>query len=160
MKNKLTISIVAILAAGSFAFAQPSFQDGCKMQQQSSACAHSKMNNMNIFGRLDLSDAQKSAMEQNRKTNFQNMKYQYHNRIKMSNYLSIHGFDKVRFVRDRTQMAHGRAVHMADAFSRQYAILTPMQKKEFIKQLKDKETNMSMRMSGQGPRSGGCNFKR
>jgi Spy/CpxP family protein refolding chaperone len=158
MKNKLTISIVAILATGSLAFAQPFLKGDCPMQQQHRMCAHSKMNHMNIFEKLNLSDAQKSAMEQNRKAH--NMKFRNHNRVKMSNYLSIHGFDKARFIKDRTQMAHDRAAYMADAFSKQYAILTPVQKKEFIQLQKDREIMMPAKMAGQGSRDGNCSFKR
>ncbi len=158
MKNKLTLSIAAILAVGTLAFAQPSSNNGdCRMQQKCGMSKHAKMNHMNFFDKLNLTDAQKSTMEQNRKANFKNMKF--NNKVQMSNYVSINGFDKARFIRDRTQIAHDRAAHMADAFSSQYAVLTPVQKKEFIRLLKDREANRFAKMGKHGSRDGNCTFK-
>lgn len=161
MKNKLTLSIAAILAFGAFAFAQP-YKGDCAMQQKCGMHTHSRMNNMGVFGKLNLSDSQKRTMEQNRQANFKNMKFAKQNkaRVNMSNYLSVNGFDKARFIRDRTQMAQNRAAHMANSFASQYAVLTPMQKKEFIKILKAKEENRAMKMGTYGPRDGSCGFKR
>ena len=160
MKNKLTLSIAALMAVGTFAFAQPS-QGDCKMQQKCGMHTHSKMNNADIFGKLNLNDSQKRAMVQNRQVNFKNMKFAKQNkaRVKMSNYLSVNGFDKARFIRDRTQMSQNRAAHAANSFSRQYDVLTPLQKKQFIKLLKEKETNRVSKMGRHGPRGGSCSFK-
>jgi len=77
----------------------------------------------------------------------------------MSNYLSTNGFDKVRFVRDRAQMSQNRAVDMANAFSKQYDVLTPSQKKQFIKMLKEKEASRVAKMGRHGSRGSSCGFK-
>jgi len=160
MKNKLTLSIAALMAVGTFAFAQPS-QGNCKMQYKCGIHKHSQMNNADIFGKLNLSDSQKRAMAQNRQANFKKMKFAKQNRVrvKMSNYLSTNGFDKVRFVRDRAQMSQNRAVDMANAFSKQYDVLTPSQKKQFIKMLKEKEASRVAKMGRHGSRGGSCGFK-
>lgn len=163
MKNKLTLSLAAMIAVGTFAFAQPSSPRGdFKMQQKCGMHAHSKMNNVDIFGKLNLSDSQKRIMKQNRQANFKNMKFAKQNkaRVKMSNYLSVNGFDKARFIRDRAQMSQNRAAYAANSFSRQYDVLTPSQKKQFIKLLKEKETNKVAKMGRNGPRGGSCSFKR
>ncbi|MBN2721800.1 MAG: Spy/CpxP family protein refolding chaperone [Campylobacterales bacterium] len=160
MKNKLTLSIAALMAVGTFAFAQPS-QGDYKMQQKCGMHTHSKMNNADIFGKLNLSDSQKRAMAQNRQANFKNMKFAKQNkaRVKMSNYLNVNGFDKNRFIRDRAQMSQNRAAYTANSFSKQYDVLTPSQKKQFIKLLKEKEANKVAKMGRHGPRGGSCSFK-
>lgn len=160
MKNKLTLSIAALMAVGTFAFAQPS-QGDCKMQQKCGMHTHLKMNNADIFGKLNLSDSQKRAMAQNRQANFKNMKFAKHNqaKVKMSNYLNASGFDKTKFIRDRAKMSQNRTAHMANSFSRQYDVLTPSQKKQFIKLLKEKEANKVAKMGRHGLRGGNCSFK-
>jgi len=161
MKNKLTLSIAALMAVGTFAFAQP-LQGDCKIQQKCGMHTHSKMNHADIFGKLNLSDSQKKTIAENRQANFKNMKFAKQNRggVKMSNYLSVNGFDRAKFIKDRAQMSQNRAAYAANAFSKQYDVLTPSQKKQFIEMLKEKEANRVAKMGKHGSIGGHCGYKR
>jgi Spy/CpxP family protein refolding chaperone len=129
MKRKLTITLVSIFAMGAIAAATPINYKDCPRKDI--------MYHTALFEKLNLSKSQKHEIDSIKKSNFEKRQAMMRqNSVFFSNYLSDRGFDKSKYIKDKSD----REQMMADNFEKIYSILTPSQKKEFIELLKQMES--------------------
>jgi Spy/CpxP family protein refolding chaperone len=139
MKKRLIITVASILAIGALAFASPMNFKGCQNK--------GPMDQTMLVEKLNLTDAQKKEIATIRQTNMETRQAMMgQNRVRFSSYLSASGFDKAKFIKDKLAQEEMKTSRMADNFEKIYNVLTPAQKDEFIKLMKDRESNMQKMM--------------
>lgn len=92
-----------------------------------------------IFKQLNLTDAQKTALKENRKAQREAMKakrVQMRGSHNMGQFISVNGVDRAGMIAQATQRATERANMRADMMEKTLSILTTEQKTKFVELLK------------------------
>lgn len=157
MKTTKTLALASFVILGAIAMAQPSMGDNNRCGKCDNMSKSGKMQKCNkgnkgnrggemIFSQLNLTDAQKQKFQELR-DNKQAMRSENRGKLrpKMSDFVTPDSFNKQKFIEAQVTHANIRANMMAQSFEERFNILTPEQKKEYIKLLKEREERMQTR---------------
>jgi protein CpxP len=150
MKTLKVLTIIAItgLAGTVAANACPSNGQNKQICKKQKICQKNKGHRgdmKEIFQKLDLTDAQKSVMRENRQDMREKMKGKRSQRKdkrgmeNMSEFVSANGFDKQAFIAKATQRSQAMIEMRANRFEKTMNILTPEQRVKFVTLLQEKQ---------------------
>lgn len=150
MKTLKVLTIIAItgLAGTVAANACPSNGQNKQMCEKQEMCQKNKGHRgdmKEIFQKLDLTDAQKSVMKENRQAMRGQMKVKRSQRkgkrgmANMSEFVSANGFDKQAFIAKATQRSQAMIEMRANRFEKTMNILTPEQRVKLVTLLHEKQ---------------------
>ena len=144
MKTLKVLTIVALkgLVGATAVHAGPNCKKGDKQCEKR---IENRTAMKEIFQKLDLTDEQQIALNQNRKAKRAEMKAMRAQRqgkrgmAHMGAFVSAEGFDKQAFIDDSMKKAQSRIEKRAEGFEKTMSILTPEQREKFATLLKEKQ---------------------
>jgi len=143
LTKTLTIVTVAGVVGMTAVYAQPANGEGegfCHGKKGMMKHFKEKHENMRaIFKQLNLTEAQKTALKENRKAQREAMKAkraQMKGKHNMGEFITVNGVDRAGMIAQATQRAKERANMRADMMEKTLTILTAEQKVKFVELLK------------------------
>ncbi|HHO42178.1 MAG TPA: hypothetical protein ENN12_02355 [Epsilonproteobacteria bacterium] len=145
MKTTKTLALASFLIFGAIAMGQPSMGDSnrgknCNNISKSGKMHKGQRGDEMIFSQLNLTVNQKQKLQQLRESR-QKMREENRGKmaVKMSDFITPNGLDRKKFIQAKVNHADIKARNNAQSFEEKFAILTPEQKKQYVKLLKERE---------------------